>query len=257
MSNFEGPLTLDRMIEALAQELPKYVVDPSERTVSKLFYRDDMENYSPVRWTPGDATTTLTYVLTDPGAVGLHAFEGDYMLQALDATLTRKSIIAPRFGPFKPQKIGVELRWIKRAQTRYIQLYAFNANGANPTDVRWQGLQWRQSGRSDGKSGWLYPLGPIGAWSWADVGKAVEYIESNTWNYLKLVFDLQNQRLDRLITNYLDLDLSGLKLAMRKQVAGHWSVTGEGYFRVYIYLSSEVVNYAEFIDDFRIYLNEV
>lgn len=220
-------------------------VDPSERVLRRLFWREDMENYSVVKWIPNDPSdTVISYTNTAPVR---GAFEGDYVLSVHHAT-NRHCETRVNFGCFRLQKTGFEMRWFKRPGTKYGG-YVGNvrcedvAAAALKAMVRWT------TERDDGEEGWEYRDSNSNV---IDVPGGKENILNNTWNYVKMIIDWENGTFDRLTTNLLDIDLSGIALETIS--------TGIGQFRILLgfdVLDSVTLPYPSYVDDTRLYLNEV
>jgi hypothetical protein len=212
-------------------------LDPSEREVRRLFWRDDMENYNVCKWTPGFNNPTVAYVNTP-----IAAFEGDYVLRAVAAAFNYYEIMSPRFGCFKPQKTGLELRWWYDATSRWIDVGQFYLS---PDSVR---LLRAVIGWHEGK--WCYrnPAGPT-----VDLPGGSEALVADSWNYLKIIVDWENRRYDRLISNFLDLDLTTVLPDPTLSV----STYSAGQFFVLLGFLKTAVNQPSYVDDVRIYLNEV
>jgi hypothetical protein len=213
-------------------------LDPSEREVRRLFWRDDMENYNVCKWTPGWPGGQVVGYVNTP----ISAFEGDYVLRANHPTADAYEIKSPRFGCFKPQKTGLELRWWYDATTRRFDVGQFFLS---PDGVR---LLRAVVSWNEGK--WTY-RGPTGAY--LDILGGSEALVADSWNYLKIIVDWENRRYHRLITNFLDLDLTTVlpdpTLSASTYPAGQFFVLWGVY--------KTAVNQPSYVDDVRIYLNEV
>lgn len=218
-------------------------VDPSERLLRTLFWRDDMEAYNQVKWSsnyPTDVLPTLVYVNNE-----IPAFEGDYVLRTQHAT-ARYFEIVNHFSSFKEQKIAFEMRWYKRGGSQRIiigQLRTDNTVSGFSGEIGWVSL------RSDDVTGWILVDSTGGVVNLTD---AEEVIRNDTWNYMKIIIDWQNHRFHRLITNALDLDLTSYGLYPTSNTAG--------MFRILLgFTMSATVTppYPCYIDDTRLYLNEV
>jgi hypothetical protein len=222
-------------------------LDASEREVRRLFWRDDMENYNVCKWTPfWPAGVAVGYVNTP-----ISAFEGDYVLRANHPTEIYYEVMSPRFGCFKPQKTGLELRWWYDATTVALNVGQFylSPDGARQfrAVIRWSNGVW---------------------WYWSSTGAYVnipggsEALVSDSWNYLKIIVDWENRRYDRLITNFLDLDLT--KVLPDPTLRAPWGMglnpeisIALGQFYVVLGFSKTAVNQPSYVDDVRLYLNEV
>jgi hypothetical protein len=211
-------------------------LDPSEREVRRLFWRDDMENYNVCKWIPSyPVGGTVAYVNTP-----ISAFEGDYVLRANHPTATYYDIVSPTFGCFKPQKMSCEMRWWKDATTRHTGMAMFY----RPTT----GVQLRSGIRWEGR--WQY-LNVAG--NYEDIPGGSEAIIDDSWNYLKIMVDWENRRYSRLITNFLDLDLTTVLPDPTLPV-----LTGTlGQFYIVLFFWKTAVNQPSYVDDVRLYLNEV
>jgi len=217
-------------------------VDPSERTVGRLFWRDDMEKYNVVKWGRiFPANTQVQYINT------VAAYEGDYVLSISNPT-DHYCEASTKFGALKKeQKTAYEVRWFYRSGLMHIT-FAQVRCGQVAADGLWAWIRWIYS-RSDGHPGWIYydPSGVI-----ADLPGGIEYIDVDTWNYCRLVADWDNEIYDRLITNNLDIDLSSLSLPLR-------TVTETpGHFRIHVNpatLATVALPYPIYVDDARLYLN--
>jgi len=232
---------------ALYQAFSSYGLDPSERDVRRLFWRDDMENYNTVKWDPlGNAT--VAYVNNAPPA---GAFEGDYVLRIQNAVSPHIEAHV-RFGCFKAQKIGFEMRWFKDAisyNSGFVELIRCERD----INIAIRGVLFWTTTRGDGTPGWRYydSMGNI-----IDIPGATEYILDDTWNYVKVIIDWEKGTFHRLVTNLLDLDLSSLSLLSLSDV-GYWH-GGAGHFRVVVIFDCLGAGpWVQYIDDARLYLNEV
>lgn len=234
--------------KSLLSAIASMSLDASEREVRRLFWRDDMEDYSIMRWFPQTpADVEMAYVNS------VAAFEGDYVLRVQSPTNVHCEC-GVRFGCIKKeQKTSFEMRWHKRPLTEHggyvgqIRSPNIIADGYKAM-LCWSAL--RMGGA--GCAGWEYRdvNGVI-----QSIPNADEVIRDDTWNYLKIVINWENNRFYRLVTNLLELDISNLAL----QKTTH-PVLEPGTFTVLLgfgALSGTTTPYPHYVDDCRIYLNEV
>lgn len=248
-----GPLSYTRTVQAFKEALENLAtdpglflnLDPSERLLKRLLWRDDMENYTTMKWLAGyPADVEMAYINS------VAAFEGDYVLRVQSPTDTHCECVV-RFGCIKKeQKTSFEMRWHKRPSTSLGGFVGQIRSPNNMVDGYKAMLRWSAL-RTDG-SGWEY-RGADGVVR--PIPNSDEVIRDNTWNYLKIVVDWENNRFYRLITNLLDLDMSNL--ALQNTV---FPVTNPGTFTVilaFTALPGTATPYPHYVDDCRIYLNEV
>lgn len=208
-------------------------LDPSERALRMLHYRDDMEAYTTMKFSPVApvAAGEVTYINT------VQAFEGDYVLCIDDADATA-DYATVRFGRFEDGIHGVEMRWWKDAN---IDL------GGGITVTEYDGTNLHRFGvqYDEGNNVWQYIDSAAGAWT--NITGGAEVILNDSWCYVKLLFDTANNRYHRLITDRLDRDLTGLaeraaadatEQSMLVQIGATVTATNPIYiddFRVYKY----------------------
>lgn len=231
--------------ETIKEQLRAIGGDPSERTVRRLFWRDDMEGYTTMRWSPQyPADVVMAYINS------VAAFEGDYVLRVQSPSEIYCECLV-KFGCIKKeQKTSFEMRWHKRPNTQLgglvdqIRVPTSMADGYKAR-LYWDALR-------TGGAGWLYrDAGGVNR----PIPDADEVIHDDTWNYLKIVVDWENNRYYRLVTNLLDLDISNL--ALQRTVL---PVIAPGIFIVVLgfgALFGTATPYPHYVDDCRIYLNEV
>lgn len=221
-------------------------LDPSERTYRRLFWRDNMENYTVTKWTAGFPTgTVVSYVNNLPIEGG--AFEGNYVLSVQHPTNTHCECRI-RFGCFKLQKTAFEMKWYLRSGLEaggYISQLRCESNASDTLNGM---IRWNRN-REDGTQGWEY-RGKEGVF--LSIPHATEYIRDNTWNYVKITIDWENGIFYRLITNLLDIDLSELHLRTITDVIGYSSIV-----LCFDITPGTTLPYASYVDDTRLYLNEV
>lgn len=237
-----GPLSYSRTVqalkEALSQEFTSYGLDPSEREVKRLFWRDDMENYTRCRWIPGYPVGTEVFY-----ADAIPAFEGDYVLACQHPTDRFFSCASVYFSQIaRNQKVSVELRWYSRLNIYNFFLGLFNTDRAGSSvygSVSWNG----------DRPGWAYedPNGNV-----VFITGGEEAIHVDAWNYLRMVLDYEKNSYARIQTNLIDVDLSGLPLRTRPDVAGQSRIAFAVDLR-----AAAVLPYPFYVDDVRLYLNEV
>lgn len=206
-------------------------LNPDERVNKRLFWRDDMENYTTNKWTPavGD---TVAYQ-NAPQRV----FEGDYCLAISDAGAT--SVFASLdFGMMPKQKIEVEFKWFcDLSEINQLNLEIRNFDGA-----------LRQSAEI------IYLTG-LRQWRYVDANGNPRNIKGgnirfgdHTWRYFKLGVDLLRNRYVDLVTTGHIFDLSTLPIRTIVNAAATSS-----QFR--LYGTTVVAGDILYIDDFRIYVN--
>lgn len=242
-------LTKDAIKEALlsvgAGELGslRTCVDPSERETRTLFWRDDMENYTTMKWVPHWTGNILDYVNT------VRAFEGDYVLRFRMPT-ARHAGARTLFGRINKGKIAFEVRWLM--DRRLIEsLVVSIINGPITGDA----YQYAGVSYDTIENRWLYRGAALAL---LPISGGEEYIGGNTagtlsWNYLKLIVDFENNFYEKLITNSLNIDLKTLDYTIPTDIAD-WT-RGLTFFLLvgHVLANGDPV----YFDDARIYVNEV
>lgn len=222
---------------AIHGQLLGIAVDPSERTVRRLFWRDDMENYTTMKWFSLDPNDSLTYVNNPLRG----AFEGNYVLRLLDP-IDRSVEANALFGRFPLDKCGFEIRWWLNGN---ITTITFIIRFFTGTERRVMAISYHN-----------YTPAP---WFYVDSG-GVEHaipgaggaIRGDTWNYTKIVSDFENGRMDALITNETGvegLDLSAYPLQVIPDGTGRST-------QVSVYVYAGAPNLPIYLDDARVYLFE-
>lgn len=235
-----GPLSYTRMLqvlkEALSQEMRSYGLDPSEREVRRLLWRDDMENYVFNKWSTMIMGTSIPAYVNNE----IPAFEGDSVLSIRDPASTASSV-GVGFGLLPKVKNSVELRWYKNASLRTMVLYFHLYDGVydRACDIRWSSYDNR----------WEYRGSDGGFDNYPALGGG-EKIGNDTWNYLKLIGDFENNRYSRLITTGLDVDMSSIPLYTVPSAETPWT-------NLSLIVNAVAPNTPGYFDDVRIYLNEV
>jgi hypothetical protein len=213
-------------------------LDPSEREVRRLFWRDDMEDYTVMKWIATDVpNAVLSYVNNE-----IPAFEGDYVLKTINPADTASQLRTRYFGML-PRKINAfEIRWWRPANLTHMEFFLVSNNGV---DTRYYaGVRWNQA-----TAAWEYrDSGGV----WHNIPNSPQTIVEESWNFLRLSADFQNYRFHRLVCNELDLDLASLNIPLESAVDGF-----SGLSYVGLRGRHTVANVADYFDDARIYLNEV
>lgn len=227
-----GPLSYTRTVqalkEALSQEFSSYGLDPTERSVRRLFWRDNMEDYPVNKWL---LLTGVPKYVTD-----IPAFEGDYVL-SLNNPVGEYADCRVQFGMFPNLKNSVELAWYKDPNLRRVWLEIDIRNGSV---IRRVGVCWNKD-----VDRWEYGTS---TGTYTAVPGGGEKIDSYTWNYLRLVGDWKNNVYSRLMTTGLDIDMSGIPMASNPST--------DCFSRVVLGKLSWGVNQPAYFDDVRVYLNE-
>jgi hypothetical protein len=224
--------------KSLLSAIASMSLDASEREVRRLFWRDDMEDYNVCRWTPNwPAGGEVGYVNTP-----ISAFEGDHVLRANHPTEGVYDIMSPRFGCFKPQKTAFEMRWWYDVYTRtggHVAQFWLPPTGLGYlAGIRWYNGRWQYE----------HDYG-----NFQDIPGGSEALVPDSWNYLKVIVDWENRRFYRLISTFLDLDLT----AVLPDPALPLFAAAPGQFYILLGFQKTVANRPSYIDDVRIYLNEV
>lgn len=212
--------------------------DPSERDVSRLFWRDDMEEYDTCKWTKTGSDTVVKYVNNIP------AYEGNGVLSISRASSGYMGAYL-LFGCVKG-KTAFELRWYSRKSISNIAVGLLRSGAVHGEGLR-SAVNWGK--RLDKKQGWMYRDVNF---AWKDVVGGVENVANDAWNYVKLIVDWERRRYHRLVTNLLDIDLSSLAL-------NQYNEPTLGFLQpaVDFYIASGTsLPYPCYIDDARLYLDE-
>lgn len=218
-------------------------VDPSERVYNKLFWRDDMENYTVCKW-------NTFYVGSVPAYVNIiEAYEGNYVLQITNPGGATAPVAQATFGMLSHKKHAIEIKWLMNRNTIERLIIGF-FNGS-----------YQSTGEAIGYGAEIYYSEINNRWEYYSratnerkpITGAEDYIGGDAtnpaWNYLKIVSDFENNILSRLVTNRLDLDLSAIPLNRYDDNARR------GVFRFYIGAYVQNVGNPVYFDDARIYLN--
>ena len=197
---------------------------PSERAIRRLFWRDDMENYTTIKWTSYLGPTVPTYVNNV-----IAAFEGDYVLR-LVAAGTGGSVYI-NFGALIPNKHEYEVRWWHHAGIN--QNYIIMDNRAMRGSISYYPVPniWRYIPSFGGAE--------------IDIAGSTEAIRNDTWNYLKVEVDWGAGAITRLVTNLLDLTVNLPVYAFPIDAGISQVVLG----------ANGTAPLTAYFDDFRIYLN--
>jgi len=218
--------------------LKAYGVEPSEREKKRLLWRDDMELYTVIRWVDAGAspTTVVSYVNDE-----IPPFEGDYVLKFIDTAQLFSNVRTHYFGPLPLKINSFEIRWWRGLNLLQMEFYLVT----QPiTGTRYYGaLRWNVL---------------TGCWQnrdtalvWNDIAGTTETINTETWNYMRMIVDFENLRYHRLISNALDVNLASLNIPL--QVTG-FAFDGLSYAGLRAHHSA--VNCAAYVDDARIYVRE-
>lgn len=210
------------------------LLDPSERTIKRLFWRDNCEAYDVVKWPIlGRPTTVCEYSQEVP------AFEGDYVLK-LDDTAFEFTNCQVRFGMFNArQRHSVELWWYRENNIHEMWVELGLQNGSQ------QRVAYiRHNGRT-GINRWEYY---DSSGNWVPVPGGNEYIMYDTWNRFKMVVDWANNR-------YVKMESTGLDLAMNAPL--RVAASSVYYTRLRLYKDSDGFPAPIYFDDIRLYQNEV
>lgn len=238
-----GPLSYSRMVqalkEALAQEWSNYGLDSSEREKKRLFWRDDMELYTVIRWLDADASPT-TVVSYDNDEIP--PFEGDYVLKFVDTSRLTTAVRTHYFGPFPRAINSFEIRWWRGLNLQQMEFFLVT----QPiTGIRYYGaLRWNAL-----TGCWQYR---DSNYVWHDLAGTAETINTLTWNYMRMRIDFQNLRLHHLISNALDVNLVGLAVPL--QVDPTFVYDGLAYAG--LRGRHNAMNSPCYVDDARIYVRE-
>lgn len=209
-------------------------LDPSEREIMRLFWRDDMENYATLKWLAAQAGTNLSYVNKD-----IPAFEGDYVLKMVNPNSTVSTIRTVNFGKLPLQINALEIRWWRPADLTSVFFALINNDGAG---TRFEAaVQYHESGF------WRYPT-DSSLLNWANINGGKETITAESWNYLMLLFDYKNRQLRHIKTNSLSLKPLTHPIPTMAD-------DGEGVSYIGVYAVLGHINDPFYLDDARIYLN--
>ena len=225
-----------------------YAVDPSEREFRRLFWRDDMENYTTCKWRPTAGTGTVQYVNAAVAPApynNIPAFEGDYILEVYDATIGLAGAqLRLALGRLSlEQKVSIEYRWLKQLNTPLCYEVGVEQNFGLPTvpsvlnayiQYNFTTQYWRLRNAAGNLQNIVRDLG----------------VSAGIWNYLKVVVDLQNRVYDRLITTELDVDLRAYAIGLQA-----WGAIS-GLYQPILYHQTTNPGDELYYDDFRVYLNE-
>jgi hypothetical protein len=207
---------------------------PSERTFKRLMWRDDMENSPVVKWQNYSGAAVCTYDNADKGA-----FEGDYVLKITSVNTDCTARPLHGFGRMPPGIHAVELRWLNDAnvQDRIFQFWDSDFVGqARRMMVRWASNRWQYESSLN---------------VFTDIPDGEEYIGNNSWNYLRIVADFRNLLYRRLVTSYLDINLTSLSLPMIPCLA-----TSAGWTDIQLQGQTSAVDQARYYDDVRLYQDD-
>lgn len=227
-----SPIELESILDTLGVGY-----EPSERNRKRLYWREDMENYTTPKWYP-TIDEVITYINTT------RAFEGDYVLSMQSPTITNISANA-YFGAIKPGIHAVELRWWKAPATAQVWGLRFYNSGPVTTDAYIAEALWQESAGP----GWTYTA-ENGSETRIPTNLGLENIYDNLWNYLYLEADFQNNIYRRLKSNHLDVDLSSLNLPL-------YHATGwpRGRFGINLIATTNAPATPVYFDDVRLYLD--
>jgi hypothetical protein len=218
-------------------------LDASEREVKRLFWRDDMEDYTVMRWVEadGDPNTVLSYVNNE-----IPAFEGDYVLKVVNPVALACAVHTRFFGML-PRKINAfEIRWWRPTQLTHMEFFLVSNNGVGTRFFA--GVRFNAAKRA-----WEYrSTGNV----WHDIPNSAQTIAEESWNTLRLLADFQNYRYHRLLCNELDVDFASLNIPLQSEADVTWGEYGWGLSYVGLRARHEVAGIADYFDDARIYLNE-
>jgi len=221
-------------------------LDPSEREVRRLFWRDDMENYNICKWTPREPGVTVGYVNTAP----IHgAFEGDYVLRAINPAGTEFNLDT-FFGRLPNCKVSLEARWWKDSHIRWMRLamdlYDSMRGYCTVGHLQWAANdeRWKYSEAFAAKN--------IPGGGGTDFPEGREPIEDDTWNYAKATFDFLSNKYSRLESNGKVIDLTPFNLPLYTFASARKSST-----TIVLYVRTDVANQPVYFDDVRVYINEV
>lgn len=210
----------------------------TERERMRLFWRDDMENYKICKWTEYYAVESVSYVQGLPRAKNpISAFEGDWILRIVGSSIT--PMVYSRFGALDLKKHSFEVRWYQdetiMSGIRLALLLANKTQRIN-AEIRYLSMddRWRCLVKGGNYTTVYQP----------------DLIGENTWNYLKLIVDFENNRYDRFITNRLDVDLTSHQLPVAPAATAE---QGRLIFQLGGFGETPPTLY---FDDARIYLHE-
>jgi len=190
-----------------------------------------MEAYPINKWSAPALGTVPAYVSN-----AIPAFEGDYVL-SINNPASAYAACGTRFGRFSKAKHSVELAWYKNSDTDYFEVYFYMSEGVQTRgmSIRWQKNQW-------------YYKDSTG--NYVAIPDSGDVIFNQTWNWLKVVGDWSTDLHSRLKTLKLDLDLSAIPMRVFTTPAEDWMTFS-------LIKMTYSINRPLYVDDVRIYLNEV
>lgn len=204
-----------------------------ERTVDRLFFRDDYETATPACIGVAATTAEITH---DSGTQGtVTPFEGAKMLRVSDVSHVTQQVYY-QFGQMKDGKIAVEVRWWKDADTADMVI---KIEHHDKVTIDEYGIRFLESGMK-----WQYFNS---AGSYADLTGGGEDIADGTWNYLRLTIDIKNNKYVRLETGVLNVAMGTL--------AGDTTadVVNEGKTKIIFGANTAAADDDAYYDDFRVY----
>lgn len=210
--------------------------DPSERSLRRLFWRDNCERYRVNKWTTY-AGSTVSYNDED-----IPAFEGDGVLKLVDDGSGVFAYCFINFGQFSEARHSVELWWYREIGIMEMWIdFALNDGAENRNAyIRWNAATDR----------WEYTdeLDADGNAIWKPVSGGAEYIDYDTWNRAKLTVDWSTNKIVALETTGLDLATS-IDMLIR--------TTSAHNTRVRLNKNSQNPSQPIYFDDIRVYQNEL
>jgi hypothetical protein len=213
-------------------------LDPSERDVRRLFWRDDMENYNLCKWRGRHAGSTVAYVNNAPW---LGAFEGDYVLRMARTDGDRAETEA-YFGKIPDELVSLEVRWWKDFNLQGFRLAIdLYDQSRTPGVIRYANVQWFPNR-------WQVVTGAPEATR--DV--ATEYICDDTWNILKMFVDFSKDTYALIESNGKIIDLRSQNIPIITSPS-----TIQDRTRLVLAPTLKIPGDPAYCDDVRFYIHEV
>jgi len=211
--------------------------EPSERDKKTLMFRDDFEDDNPKAI---GITAVAAEISTDAGTEGtVMPYEGGKMLLVQDANATSQTVYY-KFGNNKTDIITLDVWFRKNSDLAAMELIAECYDKVNVETYK---LKFLESG--------MKLQYHNSAAAYADVTGGELDLADDTWNHIILCIDPSNSKYVYGKLNGLRVDLSAISCETAADAAT------EGHNKFTIGITTGANDKAAYLDDFRIYLNEI